>query len=60
MDAGEEALYTLLYAGMQNRETSIDLSKLGVNCDSGGAETLKTVYTRVVNDHPELFYVKTR
>ena len=60
MDAGEEALYTLLYAGMQNRETSIDISKLGVNCGSGGAEMLKTVYTRVVNDHPELFYVKTR
>ena len=36
MDAGEEALYTLLYAGMQNRETSIDISKLGVNCGSGG------------------------
>lgn len=46
MDAGEEALYTLLYAGMQNRETSIDISKLGVNCGSGGAEMLKTVYTR--------------
>ena len=70
-DGVEGEMYALIYAALEGEKDQVDLSGLGIrletvltpegkpaidsNCE--GARLLKQVYSRVVNDHPELFYV---
>lgn len=49
-----------IYAGLKNRKPSIDVLSYGFNNESpADREQLLMVYYAVVNDHPELYYVRT-
>lgn len=49
-----------IYAGLKNRKPSIDVLSYGFNNESSAdREQLLMVYYAVVNDHPELYYVRT-
>ena len=64
-DGQEEALYQVIYEGMNRAEETIDLSALGIRLeviqssidpDCEGAQLLKRTFEAVINDHPELFF----
>jgi hypothetical protein len=56
-DSTETQLYERLLAGMQGKQTSIDIRDLQIPCDDAGQEMVRSVFSSVVNDNPELFYV---
>ena len=64
-DGQEEALYQVIYEGMNRAEETIDLSALGIRLeviqssidpDCEGVQLLKRTFEAVINDHPELFF----
>jgi hypothetical protein len=56
-DSTETQLYERLLAGMQEKQASIDIRDLQIPFDDDGQETVRSVFSSVVNDNPELFYV---
>lgn len=67
-EAGETDLYNVILTGIQAREERIDISKYNISGVKTGIDTYgRPIYSsdafdtfyRVVNDHPELFYVQT-
>ncbi|HJC41716.1 MAG TPA: hypothetical protein H9701_09235 [Candidatus Intestinimonas pullistercoris] len=67
MDSTEQELYDLILEGLDRMEAKIDISeaKIAVTASGGyidstcaGYQTFKTTYEKVVNDHPELYYVR--
>lgn len=53
----EEVLYQTLYTGLQERKTEISLSALDMPYTEANKALLQAVFTEVVDDHPELYYV---
>lgn len=52
----ESTLYQEIYTGLKNKQGSIRLSLSGNT--AGYEKQLATCFAKVVNDHPELFYVR--
>ena len=66
MDGTEEALYRIILEGLEAEQPRIDVSDLGIKVDAAGGgfdqsdpnyQMLSSTYSRVVNDHPQLYYV---
>ena len=51
--AASDSLYTLIYKGLTDYQTKIPLGKYG-----GNKTKVADTYERVINDHPEIFYIK--
>lgn len=53
----EDQLYERLYQGLKAKETSINIEDMELPFDENGEAIFDSVYAKVVNDHPELYYV---
>jgi hypothetical protein len=53
----EEKLYDILLAGLKARDAEIKFTSLNLPYTDSGKQTLENVFSRVINDNPELFYV---
>ena len=51
--AASDPLYTIIYKGLIDYQTKIPLGKFG-----GNKTKVDDTYERVINDHPEIFYIK--
>ena len=55
--AQEEQLYRRLYQGLLEKQTRIDVYDIGFPFTESGKTAFREIYSSVVNDHPELYYV---
>lgn len=58
MSDTQAQLYKLIEDSLESNAESIDVSSFQLSSEKGSAERqlLRTIYTQVINDHPELFY----
>ncbi len=55
----DSILYSLLEEGFKNHEEKIDIQAAKVPYTGEGIANLRKIYSKVVNDNPEYFYVRT-
>ena len=56
-DSLEDRLYERLYQGLKDKQESINVEDIGFPFSDTEKATFKSIYVKVVNDHPELYYL---